>query len=477
MRQLRRPLSLALRLTLLFGIAAAIVFPVFGWVLSQTTERHLAEEDTSELEFIARAVQDVLSGLRSADDLAPLEQRFDDILVGHHNATLYIAARDGQTLYASPGPDLSMLAQVTGSGYDGDRVRQWNGASNSYRALIQAAGEIGPAADGWPYTLVIASPIDNHLRFLQRFRRTLWLMTASGILVMGLMGWIAVRQGHAPLHDIVARIRRISANDLNLRLPPETLPGELTQLAVSFNEMLQRVDAAFHRLADFNADIAHELRTPITNLMTQTQVALSRARTVDEYREILYSNMEEYERVAQMVGDMLFLAQADHRPRIKHIAELDLAREVRVLFDFYESWAEERGVALALQGAATVRGDRLMLQRALSNLLSNAIRHTPAGGTVRVELNSASDETCIVVENPGPEIPPEHLPKLFDRFYRIDPSRQRGDGGVGLGLAIVKSIVNAHGGKIDVSSSGNRTQFLITLPEMLAPMPATTVTI
>jgi two-component system heavy metal sensor histidine kinase CusS len=291
----------------------------------------------------------------------------------------------------------------------------------------------------------------------------------SSIAIMSLMGWIAVRQGHAPLREIVARIRRISANKLNRGVPPESVPRELSDLAVSFNDMLLRVDEAFQRLSHFNADIAHELRTPITNLMTQTQVALSRARAVDEYREILYSNMEEYERMAQMIGDMLFLAQADSGACKAEATVVNLAAEVRALSEYYEGWAEERGVALKLEGAAQVTGDRLMLQRALGNLLSNAIRHTPAGRTVHVKLSTSDDgSVSITVENPGAQIPPEHLPKLFDRFYRVDPSRQRSGEGAGLGLAIVKSIVGAHGGKIGVTSVGGRTTFQINLPDAAA---------
>jgi two-component system heavy metal sensor histidine kinase CusS len=284
------------------------------------------------------------------------------------------------------------------------------------------------------------------------------------------MGWIAVQQGHAPLRRIVARIHRISANELNTRLEPDSVPGELADLARSFNAMLQRVDKAFRRLSDFNADIAHELRTPIANLMTQTQVALSRARSVDAYREILYSNMEEYERMAQMVGDMLFLAQAERCPANQQLTELDLAAEIRALFDYYEGWAEEHGVTLALSGAATSTGDRPMLQRALGNLLSNAIRHTVAGETVRVGLERTPGGVRIAIENPGPDIPPEHLPKLFDRFYRVDPARTRNGSGAGLGLAIAKSIVDSHGGTIDVVSAAGRTRFTITLPVRSTPV-------
>ncbi len=466
---MRRPPSLTLRLTVLFGIAAATIFLVFGWVISRSIENHFEEGDIAELRIIASTIEEGLSGVRTGADLVSLERRFEDILTSHHRASLYILGDDKRLIYTSPETDLSTFAQSLNGYAGGDSVRRWRDAQHNYRVLIRHVGEHGITAST-PYTMIIAVQIDFHLRFLERFRRTLWLMIASSVAIMTVMGWIAVRQGHAPLRDIVAKIRRISADELSTRLAPETVPGELTDLAVSFNEMLQRVDEAFHRLSDFNVDIAHELRTPITNLMTQTQVALSRVRTIDEYREILYSNMEEYERMAQMVGDMLFLAQSDNHPRKIDAIDLEMAREVRKLFDYYEGWAEERGVTLALEGTAMATADRLMLQRALGNLLSNAIRHTASGETVRVELLTLNEgEVSIVVENPGTGIPPEHLPKLFDRFYRVDPSRHRNGSGAGLGLAIVKSIVEAHGGTIDVISTAGRTRFHILLPRSSTP--------
>ncbi len=198
--------------------------------------------------------------------------------------------------------------------------------------------------------------------------------------------------------------------------------------------------------------------------MTQTQVALSSARDKDEYKEVLYSCLEEYERMAQMVGDMLYLAQADNGLLKPGTESVNLANETRNLFDYFEAWAEERAVTLTLTGSASVPGDRLMLRRALSNLISNAVRHTPQGQVVRVSLAGHGDKATVAIENPGPEIPAEHLPRLFDRFYRADPSRQRKGDGAGLGLAIVKSIVEAHRGSINVVSSSRLTRFQITLP-------------
>lgn len=171
--------------------------------------------------------------------------------------------------------------------------------------------------------------------------------------------------------------------------------------------------------------------------------------------------------MAQMVGDMLYLAQTDNGLLKPGMEKIDLAAETQSLFDYFEAWAEERSVALTLTGSATVPGDRMMLRRALSNLISNAIRHTPPVQKVHVTLSSQGDKAIVAIENPGPDVPAEHLPKLFDRFYRVDPSRQRKGDGAGLGLAIVKSIVDVHGGSISVTSANETTRFQLTLPALL----------
>jgi len=458
-----RPASLTLRLILLFGAAAAVVFLAFGWIIGRSLEEHFRSEDMNELKVIAQAVEQSLSTLHPNEDISRIELRFDDILVGHHAALLHITDASGRQVYASPGPDFTSIPLPPAERLLQGVVQPWNDSKHNFRVLIHRMAEHSPTGSG-PYTVYIAVATDYHLQFLTNFRRTLWLEVICGIAVMGLMGWIAVRHGHRPLHQIVDQISRIRANELNTRVNPDTVPAELTELAISFNELLQRIEEAFLRLSNFSADIAHELRTPVTNLMTQTQVALAQARSATEYQEILYSNMEEYERMAQMIGDMLFLAKADNGLNPPNAVDVDLASEVRNLFDYYEAWAEECRVALALEGSAHVNCDRLMLRRALSNLLSNAIRHTPADNTATVQLGRSNNHVFIVVKNPGPPISAEHLSRLFDRFYRIDPSRQRSTEGTGLGLAIVKSIVEAHSGTIMATSDDISTQFRISLP-------------
>ncbi|MDQ6967072.1 MAG: heavy metal sensor histidine kinase [Mariprofundaceae bacterium] len=461
---MRRPHSLALRLTLLFGIVTAIVFSGFGWITERSIEHHFDRDDVSELKIIAQSVQQALSIIRHEKDVALLARRFDDILVGHHHALLQITRQDGLEIFTSTNiPDFSSLDIP--DRLDRGILRRWSDGNHAYRVLIQHVDDI-ISNDRHTYTVIIAVAIDSHQRFLASFRDTLWIMIVSGIVITSLMGWIAVRRGHAPLYKIIAQIRRISVNHLQTRLNPKAVPRELGNLAVSFNEMLERIEEAFQRLSNFSADIAHELRTPITNLMTQAQVTLSKERTISEYQEILYSNIEEYERMALMIEDMLFLAQSDNALDAPDMTEVDLTNEIHGLFDYYEAWVEEHGVSLALEGSATVLGNKLMLRRALSNLLSNAVRYTQPGQTVYVRLtHSATNDISISIENPGEAIPPEHIPKLFDRFYRIDPSRQCCSGGTGLGLAIVKSIIDAHQGKIDVTFDKGYTRFKINFNE------------
>ncbi len=457
---MRRPPSLTLRLTLLFSAVATVVLLAFGWIIERSLNRHFESEDLEELRMITEAVKKTLTTLKSNDDFIQVKQRFDDLLVGHHGPVLHISDAAGKTLYQSVGPDLSQVPRPARALSSTNHIQTWSDGKHNYRILTQRISVAGKA----PYTIIAAVAIDFHLHFLNTFRRTLWMMVVGGIAIMGIMGWVAVRHGHRPLHNMVNRIRRISTSELNTRLAPEAVPAELTELATSFNELLQRMEEAFNRLTNFSADIAHELRTPVTNLMTQTQVALSQVRSVEEYQEILYSSMEEYERMAQMIGDMLFLAKADNDLNPLRLEVVDLEKELLNLFDYYEAWAEGHQVSLKLEGHAQVQGDRLMLRRALSNLLSNAIRHTTAGEEVTVHLRQDPAQVIIVVQNPGTPLPAEHLSKVFDRFYRTDPSRQRSGEGAGLGLAIVKTIVESHGGKIVATSDAKGTRFQITLP-------------
>jgi len=239
----------------------------------------------------------------------------------------------------------------------------------------------------------------------------------------------------------------------------------LKEVVETLNEMLARLQDSFLRLQDFSSDLAHELRTPVGNLLTQTQVTLSRARTPDEYREILASNGEELERLARVIADMLFLAKSENALILPNREPIDVRHEVEDLFEFYDALAAEKNVRLVVVGNAAVSGDKLMLRRALSNLLSNAIRHVPPEGDVTVSISESPERMATVeVENAGEAIAPAHLPRLFDRFYRVETSRRRDAEGAGLGLAITRSIARAHGGDVSATSSVAGTRLTLRVP-------------
>lgn len=459
----RRPASLALRVTAFVGVATTLVFLIFAWGIEHSIEQHFAEQDLDELRAVAQSIQAALSDAAAERDRSALEHRLAGAVAGHHGVFFLVLDGQGRPLYDTAGRGLADVArtQPAAARLDTDALRIWTMRDRPYRGTVLRMGA---------YTVLLATAMESHVRYLSELQHQLLIGTLSACAVAILVAWLAGQWGHAPIRRISDRMRSVTSEQLHVRLDPAQVPIELAELVSSFNAMLERIEESFRRLSHFAADIAHELRTPVTNLSTQTQVALSKARSLEAYREILYSNLEEYERMGKMIGDMLFLAQADHDLIRPELADVDLADEVQGLFEYFEAWAEDRGVALALRGEAPrVRGDRLMLRRALSNLMSNAIRHTPSGQTVAVTLARGADWIEVQMENPGPEIPAEHLPRIFDRFHRVDPSRQRKGDGAGLGLAIVKSIVEAHGGAVSAVSAAGRTRFLVRLPSGSVP--------
>lgn len=457
-----RSLSLTARLSLLFATSAVVVLLGLGWVVERAVQSHFIEMDRHEIEGKLSLVRNLLVEAASADALAAVPQQLKNALVGHHHLQVTVFAADGAVWFSSGS---ARIPQIRSSRADEEHWMEWSEGGHAYRGLLaRVKTDFAP-----PFTVAIAQDVSHHAVFMRDFRRTLAIITALAALLTAALGWAATRAGLRPLRRMAALAAQIEASRLDERLPEGHVPAEIESLAAAFNAMLARLEDSFRRLSEFSSDIAHELRTPVSNLMTQTQVVLAREgkQNSELFREILYSNLEEYERMAQMISDMLFLAQADNGLLKPGRGEIDLGAEVRALFDYFDAWAEERGVTLALEDtrektAPPLAGDRLMLRRAMSNLLANAIRHTAAKNTVWVRLSADQDEIRVVVENPGPEIPSEHLPRLFDRFYRVDPSRQRSgkdSEGAGLGLAIVKSIVTAHGGSVRVSSAEDCTRF------------------
>lgn len=455
--------SLTLRLTLLFALASAFVLFLLGLLIGNAVERHFEEQDLEVLSGKMQLAKHILERSPGGQPKESLAQQLDDALTGHHGLIVVVYGANGETLYANEAMTFPPDFLVTTAPKQEQPVKwttsdglQWRGISSAVK--LAAGGGAG-------YSVAIATGIAHHEHFMTSFRQTLWGFMGLATLAMGLLGWFAVRRGLIPLQAIKQQAAEITANRLHTRLPVESIPVELADLADTLNGMLSRLEESFQRLSDFSSDLAHELRTPVSNLLTQTQVTLSKVRSADDYRDILASNAEEFERLSRTISDMLFLAKADNDQIIPHQEVIEMAEEVADLLEYYEILAEEKEIKLSHTGQGRVIGDRLMLRRAISNLLSNAVRHTPNGGTIVTRIaRTAEGGTVLTVENTGKTISPEHLPRLFDRFYRVDNSRFRTTENAGLGLAITRSILLAHGGDITASSGNGLTTFVMRLP-------------
>jgi two-component system heavy metal sensor histidine kinase CusS len=457
--------SITQRLTALFVISSSAILLVLGLVIASSVEKHFEEQDMALLTGKMLLAQNTISQMASLDDLAPITHMMEHTLVGLHGLEVLVLNRQLQVIFATPNAGFP-VALIQASAVKGPKFPAvWSVNGLNYRGIAAELKTGMP--DGTKVTVAMAADIAQHRSFMHAFRQTLWFFMAVAAALSGLLGWFVANRGLAPLRAMRDQTKAVTANQLSYRLPLDTVPTELAELAQSLNEMLSRLESAFTQLSDFSSDIAHELRTPVSNLMTQTQVALSHARDADVYRKVLESNSEEYERMSRMISDMLMLAKAENGLMAPSTEIFDVVQECRALFDYYEAVADEKEVTFSMQGEGTVVADRLMLRRALGNLLSNAIRHANrrTSVVVAVVINSAVVE--IHVKNTGDVIPSANLERVFERFFRVDPSRQRSTEGTGLGLAIAKSIVVAHGGAITAISSNAETSFTIRLPHRM----------
>lgn len=444
------PNSLALRLSLAFALLAAMVFAGLGFYLGRAADAHMAELDQHELLGKLELARH-LAG--SAATPEALQLALGDALVGHHGLHVAVDAASGPLFRWPAGAVSAALPEAAAAA--GETPLLLDAAGQAVRAVA------GATETGWGEgaRVVVARDISHHTAFLARMQRDFWLAVAAAAILTALVGVAVARRGLAPVRAMAQAAGRISAGSLYERLPEGAVPGELRELVVAFNAMLGRLEESFTRLSDFSADLAHELRTPIHSLRMQTEVSLSRARSVEEYRELLASSLEQYDGLARMTADMLFLAKADHgllAPQRQPVHVLALLRQ---LGDYYGILAEDRDLTVEGEEVA-VPADHGMLQRALGNLLGNALRHTPNGGWVRLSLAATADEARVTIANSGTPIPSELLPRIFERFVRLE----EGGEGSGLGLAITRSIVLAHGGRIEVASDATSTRFTVILP-------------
>jgi two-component system heavy metal sensor histidine kinase CusS len=442
--------SITLRLSLAFALLATVVFAALGIYFSRASDTHMAELDAHELFGKLALIGHVGRQEKSADAFVA---RLGDALIGQSGVIVTVDGHNGP-VFRWPTPELAEPLAAAGVALARAPIRMPLGDAE-YRVI---AADMDTAW-GDAMHVVVARDIGHHTEFLEQLRHDFWLAIFAAALLTALVGVLVVRHGMRPVRDIARAAGRISAGQLAERIPAQDVPPELAELVDSFNAMLGRLEASFQRLSDFSADLAHELRTPIHSLRMQTEVSLSKARHVDEYRDLLASNLEAYERLSRIIADMLFLAKADHGLLVPQTEPLALLPLCERLIEYYGLLAVN--VSLQLLGDdIMVSGDRLMLERAIGNVLVNAIHHTPAGGAIVVRVEAANGMAEIAIANTGEPIPVDSLDRVFDRFVRLDA----GSEGTGLGLAIARSIVLAHCGEIAVRTAGQATEFYMRLP-------------
>ena len=469
----QRPPSIAVRMTAWYVLSAFALIIVATGLLYWVLVNGMYREDVHDL----RDNLENASILLSAESVpqAPRSPRGEPQSHRDH-PDIYVRVLDsnGRVLLATPGlsrqlpaPSKAQLAALPLSG----------GAS---RQVLSRQGEpfltlIAPIAGAQPRFLEVAMDRAHDEFLLARYRERLWLVLGVSLVLCAVVGYLIARSGMRPIKGISQTAERIRATTLHERIATDGLPEELRGLAETFNSMLDRLEQSFAHISQFSDDVAHELRTPINNLRGEIEVALGKARSADEYRDVLGSCFEECTRIARLIRTLLFLARAETAADALQRESVDLGEEFAKVVEFYGAAASEQGVELRIADGLGIRAqlDRTLFQQAIGNLISNAVAHTPAGGSVELAARTDGQDVRVTVTDTGCGIASEHLPHVFERFYRIETSRTGSQQNAGLGLAVVKSIVHRHGGRLEIHSVvGEGTRVQLILPSGNAVVPA-----
>lgn len=463
-----RRMPLATSLAMFFAAAATLIFSIAGVHLYQSLSRQLQLHDDAALLSTIDFLRHQLEEMEGIEAVRNDPHRLLDVVLGQKG--LFLALKDFKevAIAASPGADMLLPGDspvAADRNPDAAAIRDWHGEGGKRGRIITVWGQVGRKHSGHVMLIVAREELER-TTILDAYRMDLLWAVLLGALAAALLAYGITRRGLRPLQAVARTAGQVTANQLGERLRIEDAPAELEDMVRAFNRMLDRLEESFRRLVQFSSDIAHDLRTPISNLMIGTQVVLSQQRSAPEYEALLASNIEEYERLTRMIESMLFLSRADNAQIALRKDTISVDAELRRIAEYFEGTAEEASVSLDVNASGNLIADSALFQRAASNLVANAIRYTPSGGRVTIRGHEQGDnEFVIEVSNPGGGIELEHLPRIFDRFYRIDTSRGASQSSSGLGLSIVKSIMVLHGGRVQVESLRNgSTTFSLVFP-------------
>src|SRR5947207_7872428 len=442
------PRSIATQLVFLFTLCAAVLLScslgVFYWIVV----RHAFEEDNAVLADKLGALR---TELKQPDGLSTVDRELKNLRVGEP-AVYWIRVIDPAGNIATETPQMGDLLPANVFPPPQTSTSLLSSIKNYQKdAKLFSLVSVNENVVGRTYLLQVAQDRSTDERFRKQFRVLLILVLGAGLIASALIAVTVTRRGLRPLAKMRRMFERIQPAHLNERIDTERWPTELRPLAVSFDGMLGRLEDSFTRLSQFSADLAHELRTPIGNMLGEAQVALTRERSSEEYRSIIESTAAECERLSGIIDNLLFLARAESAEQQIDRSLFNGRNALDKIASFYQTAAEDRHVNIACSGEGQIFADPALFNRAVGNLIDNALRFTTDGGSIGISVRGTPETTEISVTDTGFGIGPEHLPHVFERFYRADPSRS--SGGTGLGLALVKSIAGLHGGSTTIRSN------------------------
>jgi two-component system heavy metal sensor histidine kinase CusS len=446
-----RVTRLSMRLGLTVSATCTILVLVMAMVAYSSLSRQLDLQARNALtEKLGQIDHSIMEGANSIAEVLLNPHGLRDQIVGHDNFTLNVLdLGNPQKVLLSPGSNEGQpLPGSVQSNVEGDFLQLTNPQGFEELATLQRIR----LANGEAVLAVLSLDRKNDATLLTAYVKSTLVAVPLILLLVGGGAWWVVHRELKPLRTFRKVAAKISASDLSHRMTTQGLPDELRDLAHAINFMFDRLDNDVQQLAQFSDDLAHELRSPINNLMGKAQVTLARERPGAEYQQALESCLEELDRLSKMVSQMLFLASVSQPHSVRASSTVQLADEVRKVIELFSLQAEDQAIQLDCSGSGQVLGDGIMLQRAISNLLSNAIRHSPPGTRVAITIAQREDAVEVAVSNCGEGIEAIHFPRLFDRFYRVHASRSRHEGGTGLGLAIVRTIMTLHRGSVTVES-------------------------
>ncbi|MCS7024941.1 MAG: heavy metal sensor histidine kinase [Bryobacteraceae bacterium] len=461
--------SLRFRLTLTNAIFVALLLVGLGFFFEGALESILDNQVRDLLNEEWAAVKGYLIIHRGEawwqyDDEDP-EEAF---IVERMRRVYLVASADGKVLDASTiykdlglnSPEEIRAALASNQPFWQKRV-----SKNGEPFLIR--GGLFVDDDNTRHFVAIGHSLNERERTIRDFHKNYFTALPLLTLAAALAGWFIAGRSLSPVHELARAAENISGSNLSLRIPLRNAGDELDNLIQSFNTMVERLERSFQMTRQFSTDVSHELRTPLTAIRGQLEVALFTAKTEEQYREAIANALEDVERLSHTVRAMLLLSQAESGQLALQRAPLDLSTVVEEVVEQYQIPAEAEQVSLRAQvsGPCWVDADRVQMERLISNLLSNAVKYTPSGGAIEVKLWGANGSVFLEVADTGVGIAPDHLPHIFDRFYRVPGSKKHG---LGLGLSFVAWIVQVHGGKITVDSQlGQGTRFTVQLPSVL----------